>query len=110
MSSSDGSYHSPQKSIARSPMICASSRQNFSGSRSVDDVLLAVRMQESHTPGYHCPMQAMEPASMGENAPSVRTIITWMQVCPVGLGRNRTGGCAMAWNSPPPPMVYTFHL
>ena len=48
---------------------------------------------------------------MGENEPSVRTIITWMQVWPVGLGRTRTGGCAMAWNyAPLPPMVYTFHL
>jgi hypothetical protein len=47
----------------------------------------------------------MEPSSIGENAPSERTIITWMQVSPDGLGFTRTGAWSMGWYSPPPPMV-----
>ena len=40
----------------------------------------------------HGPVQAMEPSSSGENAPSDRTIMTWMQVSPDGLAVTLTGG------------------
>ena len=52
----------------------------------------------------------MESGPSGEDAPSLRTIMTWMQLGSAGFAAISAAGAADDWYSPPPLSVWTRHL